>query len=142
MFPVIDLKQPPSENSTHAIKRIVHFPHSPICILWKEHNNISLIQAFKPSSRKLSKTLHLAGLQAMVVTPDENAIVFIRSSKKGFRWVSKISIGLIERDGDYRILGNISEEETLEFHLVSPDSCDVVVSKFLLLQFLPSQDPS
>jgi hypothetical protein len=64
----------------------------------------------------------------MVVTPDENAVVFIRSSKKGFRWVSKISVGLIDRSGDYRILGNISAEETLDYHLEKPDSCDVVVS--------------
>lgn len=89
-----------------------------------------MIQPFKPSTRKPANSPHLKGLQAIVVTPDEKAVVFIRSSKKGFRWFSKISVGLIERAGDYRILGNISEEETLDHHLEKPDSCDVVVSKF------------
>ena len=73
------------------------------------------------------------------MTPDERAVVFIRASKKGFRSFSKISIGLIERAGDYRILGNISEEETLENHLEKPDSCDVVVSK-LSDSFIPSPE--
>jgi hypothetical protein len=63
----------------------------------------------------------------VVVTPDETAVVFIRSSKKGFRWFSKISVGRIERNGDYRTLGSISEEESLEHHLERPDQCDIVI---------------
>ena len=78
----------------------------------------------------------------MVVTPDENAVVFICSSKKGFRWISKISVGLIERAGDYRILEKISEEEPLDYHLEKPDSCEVVVSKVLIILFLVIHRPS
>jgi hypothetical protein len=62
----------------------------------------------------------------VVVTPDETAVVFIRSSKKGFRWFSKISVGRIERNGDYRTLGSISEEEGLEYYLEKPEQCDIV----------------
>jgi hypothetical protein len=95
--------------------------------LWKEYDIISMIQPHKPTPRKPPNNPHLKGLQALVVTPDENAIIFIRSSKRGFRWSSKISVGLIEKAGNYRILGNISEEENLEYHLEKPDSCDVVI---------------
>jgi hypothetical protein len=102
---------------------------SPICIFWKEYDIISIIQPSKSSIRKPPNNPHLKGLQAMVVTPDENAVVFIRSSKKGLRWFSKISVGLIERAGEYRSFGNISQEETLDHHLEKPDSCDVVVSQ-------------
>lgn len=126
-YTLLTLIQPANDNSTQAVKRIVHFPKAPICILWKEYNIISLIQPFKPSPRKSPNNPHLKGLQAVVVTPDENAVIFIRSSKKGFRWFSKVSVGLIEKEGDYRTLGNISEEENLDFHLEKPDSCDVVV---------------
>jgi hypothetical protein len=63
----------------------------------------------------------------VVVTPDENAVIFIRSSKKGFRWFSKISVGHIEKNGDYRSLGNISDEEFLDHHLEKPDQCEVVI---------------
>jgi hypothetical protein len=117
-----------------AVRNMVHFPKSPLCIIWKQHDNISLLQHLtSPKVQQVANSPHLPNLQAIAVTPNEEAVVFIRQFKnvtrKGLKLTSKISVGRIERKGDYRMLGNISDNEDLQFYLDKPDKCDVVIEE-------------
>ena len=72
-------------------------------------------------------------LQTMVVTPNEKAIVFIKShtgiSLRGVHTTSKISIARIENHDGFKVVGNPSAEEDLTHHLERPDSCEVVIEE-------------
>jgi hypothetical protein len=104
-----------------------------MCIVWKEHDVVSLLQNPEPpQSVQVAHSPHLKNLQAIVVAPNEEAVVFIRWSKNlftGFQSKSKISIGRIERVGGYKVLGSISEEEDLQYSLEKPAKCDVVIEE-------------
>jgi hypothetical protein len=116
---------------------MVHFPKAPLCLLWKEHDVVELLQdPTPPSTRQVLSGFHVKNLQAMVVTPNEEAVIFIASSTTASLWhglhhVSKISVARITRlaQGNYRILGDISREENLTYHLDSPAKCDIVIEE-------------
>ena len=74
----------------------------------------------------------------MVVTPNEAAVVIIRSHKeislRGLHSVSKISIAPISilktsNGSRYKTLGEPSKEVDLKYHLDSHHSCDVVIEE-------------
>jgi hypothetical protein len=116
---------------------MVHFPKAPLCLLWKEHDVVELLQyPTPPSTQQVLSCFHVKNLQAMVVTPNEEAVIFITSSTTASLWhglhhISKISVARITKlaQGNYRILGDISGEDVLTYHLDSPAKCDIVIEE-------------
>ncbi len=72
---------------------------------------------------------HVSSLQAMVVTPNEEAVVFIRSHRILFRVTSRISIARIENHNGFKTVGTLGHEEDLKYRLEKPDSCEVVIEE-------------
>jgi uncharacterized protein YrrD len=101
-----------------------------MCLVWKEHHVISLLQnSGSPHVAPVAHSLQLKNLQAMVVTPNEEAVVFITGSRNWLHSKSKISIGRINQIGETKVLASISEEEDLEHYLNKPEKCNVVVQE-------------
>jgi uncharacterized protein YrrD len=99
-----------------------------MCLVWKEHHVISLLQnSGSPHVAPVAHSLQLENLQAIVVTPNEEAVVFITRSRKWGHFKSKISIGRINQIGGSKVLASISEEEDLQYYLKKPEKCDVVI---------------
>lgn len=99
-----------------------------MCLVWKEHHVISLLQnSGSPHVASVAHSLQLKNLQAMVVTPNEEAVVFITGSRKWMHSKSKISIGRINQIGETKVLASISEEEDLQHYLNKPEKCNVVI---------------
>ena len=127
-----DPAQPPSEHSATPLKAMIHFPKAPLCLLWKEHDVVELLQDPKPpSTQPVLNGFHVKNLQAMVVTPNEEAVIFITSSWHGLHHVSKISVARITKlaQGNYRILGDISGEYILTYRFEPPAKCDIVIDE-------------
>ena len=84
-----------------------------------------------PSAQQVLNCFHVKNLQAMVVTPNEEAVIFITSSWHGLHHVSKISVARITKlaQGNYRVLGDISWGDNLTYHLDSPAKCDIVIEE-------------
>jgi hypothetical protein len=78
----------------------------------KENDIVSLIQRPEPANGHCP---HLKHLQAMVVTPNEKAVIFIRNHR--LPMASKISVGKIIRKPGGSILGEVSKEVSLQYHL-------------------------
>jgi hypothetical protein len=111
---------------------MIHFPKAPLCLLWKEHDVVELLQDPKPpSTQPVLNGFHVKNLQAMVVTPNEEAVIFITSSWHGLHHVSKISVARITKlaQGNYRILGDISGEYILTYRFEPPAKCDIVIDE-------------
>jgi hypothetical protein len=113
---------------------MITFPKSPLCLLWKEHDIVAILQ--DPAPPSVSNHLQVKNLQAVVVTPNEEAVIFITSSttvslRRGLRNVSKISVARITKlaQEKYRTLGDISGEEVLNYHLGSPAKCDIAIEE-------------
>jgi len=104
-----------------------------MCMVWKEHDFVSLLQnSERPQSAQAAHSQQLKNLQAIVVTPNEEAIIFIRSSRRGtfkVQFKSTISIARINRIGETRVLGSMSEEKDLLYYLKKPAKCDVVIDE-------------
>lgn len=114
---------------------MVCFPRSPLCLVWKEHDIVLLLQHLDPANLGVQHpSTRIKNLQAVVVTPDEKAVVFIRSKTK-LKWgglpqsESKISAAKIITVGLYRYIGGISPEQTLVNYLKKPDTCNVVTEE-------------
>lgn len=99
-----------------------------MCLVWKEHHFISLLQnSGSPHVAPVAHSLQLKNLQAMVVTPNEEAVVFITGSRSWRHAKSKISIGRINQIGETKVLASISKEEDLQYYLNKPEKCNVVI---------------
>ena len=99
-----------------------------MCIVWKEHDVVALLQnSERPQSAQVAHLPQVENLQAIVVTPNEEAVVFITSCRKGFQFKSQVSIGRINRVGETKVLGSISDGEDLQYYLKKPAKCDVVI---------------
>lgn len=67
------------------------------------------------------------------MTPNEDAVVFIRSSSFSFKSsVSKISTCPIRKQGDYFYIDydKRSQEEPLQYHIKDRDKCEVVIVEY------------
>jgi hypothetical protein len=104
-----------------------------LCILWQGHELHLLQEAIKPPEVQI-QTCTIVNLQAVVVTPNEDAVVFIRSSSAGrmSRHVSKIFVCPIGKVGDYFYIDydKQSSPELLQNVLVKPDKCEVVIEGY------------
>ena len=105
-----------------------------MCVVWRENNLLSLLHKLGPlQTVPVIQSPELKHLQAIVVTPNEDAVIFIRSSWKvtnpfkGKQLESKISCARIVHDGNNKVLGSISKEEDLRYYLDKPTKCDVVI---------------
>lgn len=115
---------------------MIHFPKSPLCLVWKTHDWVVLLQNPRSPVPSMSHCQQLTNLQAIVVTPNEDAVIFITSNRewslRGLRTlVSKISTCRITKAGDsnYRTLGSVIAGETLNYHLDRPERCDIVIEE-------------
>lgn len=86
--------------------------------------------AKRPSALKF-QSCQLVGIQAVVVTPNEDAVVFIRSSASTLRRppVSKICVCRIRKSGDFFYLDEWSKEERLQIYIKDQKTCEVVIEE-------------
>lgn len=67
------------------------------------------------------------------MTPNEDAVIFIRSSRVSLRSsVSKISACPIRKQGDYFYIDydKQSKQEPLQYHIKERDKCEVVIEEY------------
>ena len=96
---------------------------------------ISLLQNLpQQSSGQVVASHQMKNLQAMVVTPNEEAVILIKWHKPSI-WkpsVSRISAGRLYKigeQGEHRALGTFSAEQDLQYYLEKPAKCDVVIEE-------------
>jgi hypothetical protein len=100
--------------------------------VWRENNILSLLHKLgRPQTVLFTQSQELENLQAIVVTPNEDAVLFITSTSSvtwnGTKSESKISCARIEQNGECLVLGTISSPVGLQYRLEKPAKCDVVI---------------
>lgn len=66
-------------NSTEPIKRLIPFPKSPFCILWAQYDKLWFLRQSGLAAGQ--PTIKKDNLQALAISPDETAVVFVTGSK-------------------------------------------------------------
>lgn len=101
--------------------------------MWQGHDIYLLQDAMKPPEIQMQQC-PFVNLQAVVVTPNEDAVVFIRPSSAGrFKsHVSRVFACPIEKAGDYFYIDYDKESipELLQNVLVKHDKCEVVIQEY------------
>lgn len=134
----LTLIKPWEENHKKPIQSIVISPDSPTCILWKRHDNISMMRLSRPGPPAPNLPgLYLPNLQALVIlskkSDAEETIIWIKSETKRqnlkpYR-VSVINVVRLKRiSGQLRWVHD-SRAIDLDHNLRKPSKCGVSVEE-------------
>jgi hypothetical protein len=109
-------------ESTAPIKHIIPFPKSPSCILWAEYDKLCILS--QEGSSAIRTTQQIEHLQALVITPDEKAVIFVTGTTS-FRRRSKLSFSHLRNDNGHLSFGNQHDVGKLERPLTNPSRCAI-----------------
>lgn len=103
---------------------MIPFPKSPYCILWAEYDRLSILGRGTQTNRQ---PFPVENLQALVITPDEKAIIFITGTTVRGRRRSRISFSRLQNDNGNFSFSKQSAGEFLERPLNNPSKCAVAI---------------
>jgi hypothetical protein len=125
--PRLTLIQHERRDSTNPIKHIVPFPNSPYCILWAEYDKLYILS--RTGTQATRQPFPVENLQALVITPDEKAIIFITGTTAGGRRRSKISFSRLQNDNGNFSFSKQCAGELLDQPLNNPKKCAVAIQR-------------